>query len=206
MHFKLLPKSKEEKDKLKLNPTLTLDEIRGKTDTATSTYFPISQRLSHLFGSDLDIKALGQVLPKREWNTLGTPNHKAKGNLMYGLSHEIEINQSLEIATNYNFALSKKYTCSANRITLSNQFEKSILEVKKSKGRGWNNENIVIGTTSKNKKPFDIIFLNVKHGRCTWSLLAHYPKCKLRKKMKDAHLETAYKFPDLVMRVSRIGM
>ncbi len=163
VHFKLLPKSKEEKDKLKLNPTLTLDEIRGKTDTATSTYFPISQRLSHLFGSDLDIKALGQVLPKREWNTLGTPNHKAKGNLMYGLSHEIEINQSLEIATNYNFALSKKYTCSANRITLSNQFEKSILEVKKSEGRGWNNENIVIGTTSKNKKPFDII-LNVKHG------------------------------------------
>lgn len=169
----------------------------GNTDIATSLFFPLSQRIKNWFGEDEDIYALGQSLPKRAWNKDGKPDHEASANLIYGLSHEMEIDGATNIGTNYANALKTDgISCSADRTFLTSEIENHIKlsehppkaeEGKTQKysitgGRGWDRGKLKIGK-AKAADGTHGIEINVKHGvlrnKCSSRSKAEIAECDL---------------------------
>lgn len=191
-HFDTLSYSKKENEIIAAGGKID----RGDTDAATSTFFPLAQRAMNWFGTDKDIKALGQVLPKRAWNNEGKPDQEAYGNLMYGLSHEMEIDDDAGIATTYQNALKPGViNCNADRAMLTREIENYINlseyppkakegETQKSSisgGRGWDHGKLIVGNTksSTDTNKTKSIEINVKHGVLR-------TKCSARRKAEIA--------------------
>lgn len=151
-----------------------VDAQAGTTDFATSLAFPLSQRIFKWPRDSEDLIALGHALPVRAFDIDGRPDHSNVGNRLYGITHEIEVNQGAGAPGSYGEILrsasqGRKGFCVANqdliRQSIMNAVERARKENPAARGRGWNQERLWLDAEQKRLQ------LNVKHqaarGACS---------------------------------------
>lgn len=144
-------------------------QSKHAADWATGWLFPIMKRVVTVGGddpvSDLDLRAVGHLLPMRGLNEM----HAHKDIAVFGVSHELEIDYGANIASSFGLAGSRLSSVACPRESHFMQWQETAVEASAEKakrnavpafGRLWDTQITLPSVTHSPKR----IRLNVKHG------------------------------------------